>query len=91
MDNDWKTWAELGMAYVQRARTTGDQADYPRAQQAFERSLAIRPDGNAIALAGLGALAAAGVDFPTALRHGQAALAIDPYRAAALGVMADAH
>jgi len=90
LPNDWKTWAELGLAYVQRARTTGDPADYPRAAQALDRSLAIRREDNAIALTGLGALAAAGHDFPAALRHGRAALAIDPYRAAALGVVADA-
>jgi tetratricopeptide (TPR) repeat protein len=88
--NDWTTWAELGMAYVQRARTTGDPVDYPRAEEALDRSLGIRPKDNAIALTGLGALAAARHDFPTALRHGRAALAVDPYRAAALGVIADA-
>ncbi|MBG0563948.1 tetratricopeptide repeat protein [Actinoplanes aureus] len=90
LPRDWTTWAELGMAYVQRARVTGDPADYPRAQQALERSLEVRPEQNAAALTGLGALAAARHDFPLALRHGQAAVAVDPYRAAALGVVADA-
>jgi tetratricopeptide (TPR) repeat protein len=90
LPDDWKTWAELGLAYVQRARTTGDPIDYPRAEEAIERSLAIRRTDNAIALTGLGALAAARHDFPAALRHGRAALAVDPYRASALGVVADA-
>ena len=90
LPNDWKTWAELGLVYVQQARTTGDQADYLHAAVALDRSLAIRRKDNAIALTGLGALAAAGHDFQAALRHGRAALAIDPYRAAALGVVADA-
>jgi tetratricopeptide (TPR) repeat protein len=90
LPGDWNTWAELGMAYVQRARVTGDQADYPLAQQALERSLRVRPRDNATALTGLGALAAARHDFPAALRHGRAALAVDPYRAAAMGVVADA-
>jgi tetratricopeptide (TPR) repeat protein len=90
LPNDWTTWAELGLAYVQRARTTGDPADYPRAEEALDRSLAIRRADNAIALTGQGALAAARHDFPAALRHGRAALAVDPYRAAALGVVADA-
>ncbi|MDI6105471.1 tetratricopeptide repeat protein [Actinoplanes sp. NEAU-A12] len=90
LPNDWTTWAQLGMAYVQRARTAGDQADYPRAEEALDRSLAIRPRDNAIALTGLGALAAARHDFPAALRHGRDALAVDPYRAAALGVVVDA-
>jgi tetratricopeptide (TPR) repeat protein len=90
LPEDWTTWAQLGLAYVQRARTTGDLADYPRAEKALDRSLAIRPADNATALTGLGALAAARHDFPAALRHGRAALAVDPYRAAALGVVADA-
>jgi len=90
LPDDWKTWAELGLAYVQRARTTGDPADYPRAEEALEKSLSIRREGNALALTGHGALAAARHDFPAALRHGRAALAMDPYRAAALGVVADA-
>jgi tetratricopeptide (TPR) repeat protein len=90
LPNDWTTWAELGLAYVERARTTGDPADYPRAEEALDRSLAVRRDDNALALTGRGALAAARHDFPAALRHGRAALAVDPYRAAALGVVADA-
>ncbi|MFF5080614.1 tetratricopeptide repeat protein [Actinoplanes sp. NPDC000266] len=88
--DDWKTWAELGTAYVERARTTGEAADYVRARVALDRSQKIHPRDNAIALTGHGALAAALHDFPAALRHGRAALAADPYRAAALGVVADA-
>ncbi|XVV13118.1 tetratricopeptide repeat protein [Actinoplanes sp. CA-131856] len=88
--DDWKTWAELGTAYVERARTTGEAADYVRARVALDRSQKIHPRDNAIALTGHGALAAALHDFPAALRHGRAALAIDPYKAAALGVVADA-
>ncbi|KHD78229.1 hypothetical protein MB27_06450 [Actinoplanes utahensis] len=78
------------MAYIQRARTTGDPADHQLARQALDRSLAIRPENNATALTGLGALAGAHHDFPEALKHGRAALEVDPYRAAALGVVADA-
>ncbi|MEV6598787.1 tetratricopeptide repeat protein [Actinoplanes sp. NPDC051346] len=89
LPEDWNTWAELGMAFVQRARFTGDTGDHERARRALDRSLGIRP-GNAAALTGLGALAAARHDFPAALRHGRAALAVDSYRAAALGVVADA-
>ncbi|XVU25883.1 tetratricopeptide repeat protein [Actinoplanes sp. CA-054009] len=88
--DDWRTWAELGTAYVERARTTGEAADYVRARVALDRSQQIRPRDNALALTGQGALAAALHDFPAALRHGRAALAVDPYRAAALGVVADA-
>ncbi|WP_328468529.1 tetratricopeptide repeat protein [Actinoplanes sp. NBC_00393] len=90
LPGDWTTWAELGMAYVQRARVTANPADYPLAQRALEKSLEVRPKENAAALTGLGALAAARHDFPTALKQGQAALAVDPYRASAFGVVADA-
>ena len=90
LPDDWNSWAGLGMAYVQRARMAGDPSDYPRAQRAFDRSLEVRPRDNAAALTGLGALAAARHDFPAALRHGRAAVAVDPYRAAALGVVVDA-
>ncbi|MEU4557156.1 tetratricopeptide repeat protein [Actinoplanes sp. NPDC023936] len=90
LPRDWTTWAELGMAYVQRARSTGNPADYPLAEQSLDRSLEIRPDRNAAALTGMGALAAARHDFPAALRHGRAAIAVDPYQAAAIGVVADA-
>jgi tetratricopeptide (TPR) repeat protein len=78
------------MAYVQQARLTGDPSYYPRADGALRRSLAEHPDGNHLALIGLGALAAARHDFPAALRYGQQALAIDAYSAPAQGVVADA-
>jgi len=90
LPGDWPTWAGLGMAYVQQARLTADPSYYSRADGALRRSLAVRPDGNALALVGLGALAAARHDFPAALRYGEQAAALDPFSAAARGVTADA-
>jgi tetratricopeptide (TPR) repeat protein len=87
---DWPTWAELGMAYVQQARLTGDPSYYPKADGALHRSLTEHPDGNHLAFIGLGALAAARHDFSAALSYGYQALAIDPYSAPAQGVVADA-
>jgi tetratricopeptide (TPR) repeat protein len=88
---DWITWANLGLAYVQQARVTGDPSNYARAEEALNRSLAVRPAvDNAVALAGHGALAAARHDFAGALDYGTRSLAIDPYRAATHGVVADA-
>jgi tetratricopeptide (TPR) repeat protein len=87
---DWTAWAELGAAYIEQARITGDPTGYPRAQQALERSLAVHPDGNALAHTGLGALAAARHDFAAALHSGQQAVEIDPFKAAAYGVVGDA-
>lgn len=87
---DYVTWAELGLAYVQQARITADPSYYPKAQGAFESSLRVRRDGNALGLVGLGALAAARHDFAGALVQGRRALAVDPYSAPAYGVVGDA-
>jgi tetratricopeptide (TPR) repeat protein len=87
---DWPTWADLGLAYVQQARLTADPSYYAKAGGALRRSLSEHPDGNHLALVGLGALAAARHDFTAALRYGRQAAAIDPYSAPAQGVVADA-
>jgi tetratricopeptide (TPR) repeat protein len=87
---DWTTWAELGVAYVQQARISGDPSYYPRADGVLRRSLRIRPAGNATALVGLGALAAARHDFARALRYGQRAVRLDDASAIAWGVVTDA-
>ncbi|CUU56955.1 Tetratricopeptide repeat-containing protein [Parafrankia irregularis] len=87
---DWPAWAELGLAYVELARRTGDPTSYPRAESAFARSLALRPEGNDTALAGRAALAAARHDFPGALRAADAAIAVNPFNATAHGVRFDA-
>jgi tetratricopeptide (TPR) repeat protein len=87
---DWTTWAELGVAYVQQARVTGDPSHYARAEEALNKSLQVRPADNAPALTGLGALAAARHDFAAALDFGTRSLSIDPYKAATHGVVADA-
>ena len=87
---NWVAWAELGAAHIEQARITGDPTGYPRAQQALERSLAVQPEGNALAHTGLGALAAARHDFAAALHSGQRAVEIDPFKAAAHGVVGDA-
>jgi tetratricopeptide (TPR) repeat protein len=87
---DWTTWAELGVAYVEQARITGDPSNYARAEEALNKSLQVRPADNALALTGLGALAAARHDFAAALDFGNRSLAIDPYKASTHGVVADA-
>jgi tetratricopeptide (TPR) repeat protein len=87
---DWTTWAALGVAYVEQARVTGDPSHYARAEEALTRSLAERPADNAPALTGFGALATARHDFAAALDYGTRSLAVDPYKAATHGVVADA-
>ncbi|MFF3908957.1 tetratricopeptide repeat protein [Streptomyces sp. NPDC001848] len=86
---DYGSWATLGLAYVEQARTKGDPARYPQAQRALERSLQVRPDNDA-ALAGLAALAAARHDFAGALDHADQALKQNPYSERALCSRIDA-
>lgn len=85
-----EAWADLGGAYVEQARVTGDPTFYPKAQGALERSLALRPDDNGVALIGMGALANARHDFTAARDWGERAVAVLPDTAEAYGVLADA-
>nr|WP_229695086.1 tetratricopeptide repeat protein [Streptomyces lacrimifluminis] len=86
---DFGSWATLGLAYVEQARTKGDPSRYPQAQQALNRSLELKPD-NDPALAGRAALAAARHDFPGALTYADQALAQNPYSERALSTRIDA-
>jgi tetratricopeptide (TPR) repeat protein len=87
---DWATWAELGSAYVEQARVTADPSYYGRAEGALQESLTLRPEGNDQALTGLGALANARHDFRSAADLATRALEVNPFSAAALGVLVDA-
>ncbi|MFF9427816.1 tetratricopeptide repeat protein [Streptomyces sp. NPDC014746] len=84
-------WAALGMAYVQQGRTTADPATYARAEKALTTSLTVQSADNTDAEIGMGALAAARHDFPTALTWALRATKGDPYNASAQGVLADAY
>ncbi|MET8951394.1 tetratricopeptide repeat protein [Streptomyces sp. NPDC004393] len=86
---DYGSWATLGLAYVEQARTKGDPSRYPQAERALNRSLAIRPD-NDPALAGRAALAAARHDFTGALKYADLALKQNPYSERALSSRIDA-
>ncbi|WP_067837742.1 tetratricopeptide repeat protein [Nocardia lijiangensis] len=83
-------WAGLGAAYVELARVTGDPENYGEAQRALDRSLELKPEGNAEALTGLGALANARHDFIPARRYAEQALALRPDSADVYGVLIDA-
>jgi tetratricopeptide (TPR) repeat protein len=87
---DWTTWAALGEAYLEQSRVSADPAYYPKAEGALRKSLEVRPDGNAAALAGLGALANARHDFAAARALAQQAIAVNPWSDTAYGVLADA-
>ncbi|MEU7577446.1 tetratricopeptide repeat protein [Streptomyces sp. NPDC041068] len=86
---DFTSWATLGTAYVEQARTRGDPALYRAADRALDRSLELRP-GNDAALAGRAAVAAARHDFRDALRYANDALAENPYGERALATRVDA-
>jgi tetratricopeptide (TPR) repeat protein len=87
---DWRSWAILGMAYVQEARVIADPRYYPKAQGALHRSLSLHRRGNFEAFTGQGALALARHDFAAALRWGRKAMAVNPYNANVFGVIGDA-
>jgi tetratricopeptide (TPR) repeat protein len=86
-----RTWAELGTAYVEKARITANPAYYPKAEGALRTSLAQQPEANGPALIGMGALANARHDFAAARSFGEQARAVLPDTAEVYGVLTDAY
>ncbi|MFD3675844.1 hypothetical protein [Streptomyces sp. NPDC058613] len=84
------SWADLGTALVQQARTTADQSAYTQAEAALRRSLALQPAENLHAEIGMGALAAARHEFHDALTWARKAIVTSPATPAAYGILADA-
>jgi tetratricopeptide (TPR) repeat protein len=87
--NDERSWAGLGVAYVEQARVTLNPTYYPKAQTALDRALALAPADDA-AHAGLAALDSARHDFRGALAEADRALAVNPDSAQALAIRIDA-
>ena len=79
----------LGQAYLQKSRETGDPGYYPKAEELFRQALTADAD-DVDAIVGLGTLALARHEFAAALDWGERARAINPYHAAAYGVIGDA-
>ncbi|MFF4546147.1 tetratricopeptide repeat protein [Streptomyces sp. NPDC001406] len=86
---DYGSWATLGLAYVEQARTKGDPSRYPQADKALQRSMTLSPD-NEQALCGRAALAAARHDFKGALTYADKVLKENPYSERALSSRIDA-
>jgi len=86
---DFGSWATLGLAYVEQARTKGDPSRYPQAEKALRRSLVLKP-GNEQAVTGQAALAAARHDFAHALTYADSVLKENPYSERALSSRIDA-
>src|SRR3954463_9799083 len=87
---DWRSYASLGLAYVQQARITADPSYYPKAQGVLERSLHIDTADNFQGMVGMAALALARHDFSGALSWGGRARKINPYNGNVYGVIGDA-
>jgi tetratricopeptide (TPR) repeat protein len=81
--------SQLGWALIQQQRETADAALYASAEQAF--GAALKADANNVdAMLGQGALALSRHDFTRAIEWGQRASTLNPFRAQAYGVIADA-
>jgi len=87
--DDPSAYAQLGLALLQRVRETADPTLYTRAEQAFAEALK-RDPRQLDALAGQGSLALSRHKFADALRYGQQARDINPYRAELYGIIGDA-
>jgi len=80
---------QLGEAYLQKGRETGDPSYYGRAEALFDRARRIRPR-DADALIGLGTLALARHDFPEALGLARRARRLSPDTIRSYAVLVDA-
>jgi tetratricopeptide (TPR) repeat protein len=80
---------DLGLAYQQLTRETGEAAYYSGSERALRRAIALQPR-NATTLSALGSLALARHDFRGALAYGRRAARLAPYSALHYGVIGDA-
>jgi tetratricopeptide (TPR) repeat protein len=87
--NDWQAYSQLGLVYLQKARESGDPVYYQKAEKALDQALSFQPDDYA-SIGAKGALALARHQFHQALELGKQARQINPDRAYAYGVIADA-
>jgi len=87
--NDWQAYSQLGLAYLQKARETGDPTYYQKTEEALDKALSFQQADYA-SMSAKGALALARHDFSSAVEWGQRARQINPNRTYAYGVIADA-
>ena len=86
---DVRSLDQLGFAYEQRARETGDPSYYPKADGILHRALSLSP-GEPNALSGLASLALSRHRFEEALVLGRQALRKAPHAGVDLGIVGDA-
>jgi tetratricopeptide (TPR) repeat protein len=82
-------YANLGQAYLQKVRETGDPTYYPKAEQLFDTALARSPS-DIPAITGLGTLALARHQFRLGLSYGEQAHRIGPQTLQPYFVIVDA-
>lgn len=85
-----ETFASLGLAYLNKARSSADPAWYTRAEEALETSLDLDADENFTAFIGMGLLAGARHDFPASLEWAERAQEANRFDAFAYGIEGDA-
>ena len=83
------SYVQLGSAYLQKARETGDLSYYARAEAAARKALELEP-GYAGAMVLMGAVALGSHQFPEALAWAGSALELDQRNPDAYGVLGDA-
>lgn len=86
---DSVAYGNLGIAYLQKARETGDPAWYVKAGSALGKAYEIDPK-DIRALMGLGSLALSRHQFRDALQWGEQARDLNPDNAAIYGIIGDA-
>jgi tetratricopeptide (TPR) repeat protein len=86
---DSNAYAQLGSAYLQKARESGDPSYYGKAEIAFQEAVALAPESFEV-MAGLGSLALTRHEFAEGLMWGERAREINPHSAAVLGLIGDA-
>ena len=86
---DTKTYASLGLAYLQKAREVSDPTYYSKAEGVFKKALELDAN-NVEALGGMGSLSLSRHQFAQGLEWGQKAQKLRQQTSYNYGVMADA-
>jgi tetratricopeptide (TPR) repeat protein len=87
--DDWQAYSQLGLAYLQKVRETGDPTYYQKAEESLDMALKDHPD-DYVSVSARGALALARHEFQSALDWGERAKQINPDIPYAYGVITDA-
>jgi len=86
---DGKAYSQLGEAYLQRARETGDPSYYARADASLTKALELDPN-DFEAMISFGSLALTRHQFPEAIAWAEQARSFNSYRSAIDGIVGDA-